>query len=123
MFTILVTVLLLLILRVAYWQIVRGDDMRSAVERQQTGATNVIASRGTIYDRNGKALAESATVNTLICNPQDIDKKTEEGGDEHKEAKLIADKLSVVLNMDYDKIYNLLTKSNRLLSYLTLNSA
>ena len=113
MFTILVTVLLLLILRVAYWQIVRGDDMRSAVERQQTGATNVIASRGTIYDRNGKALAESATVNTLICNPQDIDKKTEEGGDEHKEAKLIADKLSVVLNMDYDKIYNLLTKSNR----------
>ena len=113
MFTILVTVLLLLILRVAYWQIVRGDDMRSAVERQQTGATNVIASRGTIYDRNGKALAESATVNTLICNPQDIDKKTEEGGDEHKESKLIADKLSVVLNMDYDKIYNLLTKSNR----------
>ena len=113
MFTILVTVLLLLILRVAYWQVVRGDDMRSAVERQQTGATNVIASRGTIYDRNGKALAESATVNTLICNPQDIDKKTEEGGDEHKEAKLIADKLSVVLNMDYDKIYNLLTKSNR----------
>ena len=113
MFSVIVIALLLLTLRVAYWQIVRGEDMKSAVERQQTGATNVIASRGTIYDRNGKALAESATVNTLICNPQDIDKKTPEGEDEHKEAKQIADKLSVVLNMDYEKIYNLLTKSNR----------
>ena len=109
MFIVIVAFLLALILRVAYWQIIRGDEMRAAVERQQTGATEVIAARGTIYDRNGKALAESATVNTLICNPQDIDKNT----GTHEEAEYIADKLSVVLDMDYDKIYNLLTKENR----------
>ncbi len=109
MFTIVVAVLLALILRVAYWQVIRGDEMRAAVERQQTGATNVIAARGTIYDRNGKALAESATVNTLICNPQDIDKNT----GTNEEAEYIADKLSVVLDMDYDRIYKLLTKKNR----------
>ena len=109
MFIVVVAFLLALILRVAYWQIIRGEEMRAAVERQQTGATEVIASRGTIYDRNGKALAESATVNTLICNPQDIDK----GKKTHEEAEYIADKLSVVLDMDYDKIYNLLTKENR----------
>ena len=109
MFIVVVAFLLALILRVAYWQIIRGEEMRAAVERQQTGATEVIASRGTIYDRNGKALAESATVNTLICNPQDIDKNKET----HEEAEYIADKLSVVLDMDYDKIYNLLTKENR----------
>ena len=109
MFIVIVAFLLALILRVAYWQIIRGEEMRSAVERQQTGATEVIASRGTIYDRNGKALAESATVNTLICNPQDIDKNT----GTNEEAEYIADKLSVILDMDYDRIYKLLTKSNR----------
>ncbi len=112
-FTVMVALLLLLILRVAYWQLIRGDEMKAAVEKQQTGSVNVIAARGTIYDRNGKALAESATVNTLICNPQDIDKKTPEGQDEHAEAKYIAEKLSVILDMDYNKIYELLTKKNR----------
>jgi len=109
LFTAISVVLLALILRVAYWQIIKGSDMRAAVDRQQTGSTNVIASRGTIYDRNGKALAESATVNTLICNPQNIDNNT--GTDE--EAEFIADKLSVVLDMDYEAIYKLLTKENR----------
>ena len=66
MFALVVAILLVLILRVGYWQIIRGGEMRSAVERQQTGATNVIAARGTIYDRNGKALAESATVLRLL---------------------------------------------------------
>ncbi|MBP3360507.1 MAG: PASTA domain-containing protein [Clostridia bacterium] len=109
MFTVIVVLLLALIIKVAYWQLVRGEDMRAAVERQQTGSTNVIAARGTIYDRNGKALAESATVNTLICNPQDVDKDSQE----HKEAEFIAEKLSVILDMDYDRIYSLLTKDNR----------
>lgn len=109
LFAVVVAFLLSLILKVGYWQIIRGDEMRAAVERQQTGATNVIADRGTIYDRNGKALAESATVNTLICNPQDVDKKKET----HEEAEYIADKLSVILDMDYDRIFKLLTKENR----------
>lgn len=109
LFTVIVVLLLALIIKVAYWQLVRGEDMRAAVERQQTGSTNVIAARGTIYDRNGKALAESATVNTLICNPQDVDKDSQE----HKEAEFIAEKLSVILDMDYDRIYSLLTKDNR----------
>lgn len=109
MFIVIVAFLLALILRVAYWTVIRGEEMKSAVERQQTGAVEVIASRGTIYDRNGKALAESATVNTLICNPQDVDKNT--GTDE--EARYIADKLSVILDMDYNRLYELLTKENR----------
>ncbi len=113
LFLALVAALLVLILRVAYWQIVRGQEMKSAVERQQTGATSVIASRGTIYDRNGKALAESATVNTLICNPQDIDKNPAEGEDPNREAKIIAERLSVILDLDYDRIFELLTKENR----------
>ncbi len=112
LFTLFIIILCGLILRVAYWQIIRGDDMRSAAENQQTAKSTIIASRGTIYDRNGKALAESATVNTLVCNPQDVNKK-EEGEKESKYPPMVAEKLSVILNMDYDRIMTLLTKSNR----------
>ena len=40
----------------------------------QTADTLERADRGKIYDRNGKVLAESASVKTLVCNPQEISK-------------------------------------------------
>ena len=111
-FSIAFAALFALILRVAYWQMYRGSEMRAAAERQQTSRSEIIASRGSIYDRNGKALAESATVNTLVCNPQDVNKK-DEGETESKYPPMVAEKLSVILNMDYEKIMELLTKNNR----------
>lgn len=95
----------LLVLRLVYWQIIRGGEMQAAVNEQHNRKVTVSAPRGTIYDRNGKALAESATVNTLICNPQEVQKSGK--------AEVIAEELSVVLDMDYEKIYTLLNKSNR----------
>ncbi len=94
-----------LVLRIGYWQIVRGDEMKDAVARQQTNQASIAASRGTIYDRNQKVLAESATVNTLVCNPQQIAKD--------KSAGIVAAKLSTILNMDEDEIYDKLTKTNQ----------
>lgn len=105
LFGIVLSCLALMVFRVAYWQIVRGEEMRTAAENQQTGSAQVTASRGSIYDRNGKVLAESAGVNTLVCNPQDVKDKGN--------AEVIAEKLSVVIDMDYEKIYNILTKNNR----------
>lgn len=94
-----------LILRLGYWQIIRAGDMQSAIEDQQNRKITVSAPRGSIYDRNGKVLAESASVSTLICNPQEVSAN----GDAEK----IAEELSVILDMDYEKIYKLLQKSNR----------
>ncbi len=94
-----------LILRLGYWQIIKAGDMQSAIEDQQNRKVAVTAPRGSIYDRNGKVLAESASVSTLICNPQDV----QENGD----AEVIAEELSVILDMDYEKIHKLLNKSNR----------
>jgi len=105
LFIVLVLVLIALITRVFYWQVVRGDELRDRAISQQTNKTNINASRGTIYDRNGKAIAESATVNTVVCNPQQIAK---DGS-----AMLVATQLSQILNMEYDKVYQTLTKSNR----------
>lgn len=101
----LVVLLALLIFRVAYWQIVRGEEMKNAAIDQQTNSTEVVASRGTVYDRNGKAVAQSASVNTVVCNPQQIAKD--------KSAEVVSRKLSEILSMDYEKIYGLVTKSNR----------
>ena len=94
-----------LVLRLGYWQIIKAGDMQAAIEDQQNRKITVTAPRGSIYDRNGKVLAESASVSTLICNPQEVQKS----GDAAK----IAEELSVVLNMDYEKIHKLLSKSNR----------
>lgn len=104
-FIVFVIVLLLLITRIFFWQVVRGDELRDKAIAQQTSKTTVNASRGTIYDRNGKALAESATVNTVVCNPQQIAKD--------ESAALVSTKLAEILEMDYDKVYTTVTKSNR----------
>ncbi len=105
MMLIVTGVLVLLIARVAYWQIIRGEELSSKAKAQQQGSSIITASRGSIYDRNGKVLAESASVNTLICNPEDI----KEDGD----AAVIASRLSPILDMDQAKITELITKDAR----------
>ena len=105
MVCIVAVLLALLVLRVAYWQIIRGDELSSKAKAQQQGSSIVTASRGDIYDRNGKVLAESATVNTLICNPKDI----EADGD----SEVIAARLAPVLNMNQNEILKIITKNSR----------
>ncbi len=102
---IVVALLALLVVRVAYWQIIRGDELSSKAKAQQQSGSVITASRGKIYDRNGKVLAESASVNTLICNPEDI----KEDGD----SSVIAAKLSPIIDMTTDEILKLITKDTR----------
>lgn len=97
--------LAILVVRVGYWQIIRGDELSKKAKAQQQGTSVVTADRGSIYDRNGKVLAESASVNTLICNPEDV---KEDGN-----ADVIASKLASVINMDEGKIKGIITKNSR----------
>ncbi len=53
-------------------QIVQHDELQTKATRQQTSDVSVSASRGTIYDTNGKTLAVSATVYNVILSPKDI---------------------------------------------------
>lgn len=105
MAAIVLAILSVLVIRIAYWQIIRGDELSKKAKSQQQGVSVVTAPRGKIYDRNGKVLAESASVNTLTCNPQDI----KNSGN----AEVIAQKLSPVIGMQYDTILGLLTKNSR----------
>ena len=104
LFSIFVVILLLTTVAVAKLQIFDYQEYNEAVLRQHTRSSQVSAMRGTIYDRNSKALAESASVNTLICNPKQVEK---DGA-----AEIIATRLVPILNLEYDYIYERLTKKN-----------
>lgn len=99
-----VTFLSLTLIRIGYLQIFKCEEYTNAVIDQQTQASQVNAMRGTIYDRNGKALAESASVNTLICNPKQIQAD--------KAAEIVATRLVPIIGMEYNYIYERLTKTN-----------
>ncbi|NSW90516.1 MAG: PASTA domain-containing protein [Firmicutes bacterium] len=95
---------ILLIVRVGYIQIVQGQKLKSMAYEQQTLGRLISPRRGTVYDRNGKKLAISASVDTVFVNPSDI-----------KSSKIppeeIAKKLSEILEMDENTILSKLMKN------------
>ena len=72
---------------------------------QQTTDTAISAKRGNILDCNGVVLAQSATVWDIVLNPSDI--KNEET------RALVAQKLSELLELDYDTVYKQTQKNNK----------
>ena len=62
----------ILIVRLFTIQIIDGDYYKTQVLRQQTSMVTTTAKRGTIYDRNEKVLAQSATVWNVCISPIEI---------------------------------------------------
>ncbi len=87
-----------------YYQVINYDFYQSRAISQQTLNTTINANRGTITDTNGVELAVSNVVKTVYISPKSI--KTEEM------AKLISEKLSEILDVDYDTVYEKTQKNN-----------
>ncbi len=83
-------------------QIVRGEMYQQKAVEQQTRATDLGAKRGTIYDRNGNTLAQSATVWNVCISPVDINKQAplSKAGNLDK----VATDLAALLEIDKQKI-------------------
>ncbi len=79
------------------WQITRHDELQSIAVRQQTLRTTVGASRGTIYDRNGRTLAISSTAENVCISPRQIRKSGKDQG-------MIADRLAEILGVSAEKV-------------------
>lgn len=94
-------ILLVLIGRLFFWQIVRGAEMKEEAYAQQTKNRTISPKRGIIYDRNGEVLAESITVETISITPKNIKAENKE-----KTARGLAE----LLNLDYETI---LTKTKK----------
>ena len=65
---------LILVLRLAWIQFVRGEEYSRLAAEQQTRDSVITAKRGSIYDRNMKVLAQSATAERVTVNPMQIEK-------------------------------------------------
>ena len=92
-----------LILRLAWLQFVDGSSLKESAYRQQTINKIISPSRGTIYDTNGKALAISASVDTVTINPSRIKEENKE-----KLAKAFTD----IFELDYEETLNKLNSDS-----------
>ncbi len=99
-FFVLFCILAVYILKI---NIIDGEKLRTGAIEQQTRDYQVSSARGTIYDRNKKALAISSTAETISVNPKEI-----------KDAKYsideLAQKLSDILVLDFETVKKKLTK-------------
>ena len=108
----------------------RHEEMQERAARQQTQSTTISASRGTIYDRNGKILAVSATADTVFLDPKAIQERAKEmdqeraekmaegtkpgealplSGEEYKQ--LIASTLAPLLEIEEEAIFKAMEKT------------
>ena len=95
----------LIIGRLAYLQLLKGDEYTAKAESQQLGDNEIKASRGTIYDANMNVLAQSASVWSVYINPSKINKISDDA--EREEIReVIVSGLSTILELDEEKVRN-----------------
>ena len=80
-------------------QLVDGAELQKAAVDQQLRDTTISAQRGTIYDRNMKPLAQSATVWKVVLAPAYIDK------DDETLRRKLSTGLAYILGLDAEDIY------------------
>ncbi len=85
--------IIFLIAKIGWLQFVQGSQLKEAASRQQTLNEVISPKRGSIYDTNGKALAISASVDTVSINPSKIESENKEK---------VAQALSDIFELDYE---------------------
>lgn len=101
MLFILFLIIVLLVGRLGYIQLIDGKELSKMAYEQQTLDRTINSKRGIIYDSTGQILAQSSTVETVTVNPVNIDKDSKEK---------IARKLSEIFNLDYEKTLKKVSK-------------
>ncbi len=72
MFWVFLGLMGLVVLRLGDFQLLHGDEYKKQALEQQTRDQQVAAKRGSIYDRNMKILAQSASCEDVMINPREI---------------------------------------------------
>lgn len=98
-FGIIAALIVVLLFRMAWIQVVNADEYSEIAINQQTSDIPLEAKRGSIYDRNGQELASSATCYSVWVRTAQI--KENYSSEKIKE---IAKKLAVVLNKDEESV-------------------
>jgi len=98
---VLAGLLLLLVLRLGYIQLVLAGELEAKAWEQWNRGVPARAPRGAIFDREGRLMAGSAGAESVVALPAQI---TDKG----KTARLLAP----VLGIEEEQIYRLVNKSN-----------
>ena len=101
MFGSVIVIILLLILRLGFLQIVRGEELKKGALGQWTRGIPIKSKRGIIYDRNGKKLAVSVSSSTVWAIPAEI---------KEEKAEYVAGEIARILEMDEEEVYKKITK-------------
>ena len=100
-----VLVFLILVIKLFSLQILRHDELEAKALDQQTRSTEVAATRGTIYDRNGNIMAISATAETVFLSPLEMDRALSDKDNPVVWTKdSVAQKLSEILEINKEGI-------------------
>ncbi len=94
-------IMVVLIGRIGYIQLIDGKKLSQMAYEQQTLDRAINPKRGTIYDSTGQVLAQSSTVETVTVNPVNIAKENKE---------IFAKKLSEIFELDYEKTLKKVSK-------------
>lgn len=109
-FFIIMFIFILLVIRIIYIQFIKGPEYKEIASRQQLLSQVIAPKRGTIYDSTGKALALSASVDTITINPQEIMIKDEnedvQATKTAERKELVAKKLSEMFELDYQEVFD-----------------
>lgn len=109
-FFIIMFIFILLVIRIIYIQFIKGPEYKEMASRQQLLSQVIAPKRGTIYDSTGKALALSASVDTITINPQEIMVKDEnediQATKTAERKELVAKKLSEMFELDYQEVFD-----------------
>lgn len=98
---IVIVIMLLLLMRLFYIQVVNGSHLSELASRQQTTSEVISSKRGNIFDSTGASLAISETVDTISINPSKIKGKNDEETKQLKET--VAKGLSEIFELDYNE--------------------
>lgn len=90
--------------RTGWLQIVKGSEFQKLAFEQQNTNRQIPPKRGTIYDRNGKKLAISASVDQVTINPGQVRESSE---DLEKTAKELAE----ILDLDPENVLKKMQKN------------
>ena len=98
-----------LILRTAWHQIIRGEELSRAALEQQTSDNTVRAKRGKIYDRNYKVLASNTSVETISIDPKNLRISLEKAS---LSVQTVANDIAGILELDSQDVANKINKQS-----------
>jgi len=99
------------VFRLVNIMMVRGQEFQTKAAEQQLYDSFISAPRGDIYDCNMQVLARSTTAWTVYITPNGI-RNLEDEDLKEKVRVTIAENLSAILEVDYDKVYEQTNKNS-----------